>query len=441
MTRREAQQHRYFRHVQQNSARVLHLATTLAYSEMVSDLVRSFREVCEYRKYDVTYQCSLLLSVILIGLLSGENDIKSIEAFVKNNPDKVNEYLKAAGEETLPGNPSDSTLLRSLHNVNYLDLLAVVAEWSYKYASTPYLRHIAIDGKALRACLKKCFGGTHPPYILNAFDVKNGVVHSQIEINSKTNEIGNFYDLLKLMKLDGAFITGDAAFSTARAMKAVVDAGGHMACPIKDNQQLLEQSIGTFIDEMSVNTEDCVIRYEDSENGQSSHGRIYWRTYELISEGVDELLAGTDFEGIGHSVARVHRVRQDILYDDKHHIICNPEEKTSQTVMYILDTANVTVEQFARFVRDHWAGCEIIHYVLDTEFDEDQSRIITGYGMQNMALLRKACITILKSIKNRVKRMSFHTIRITLRDLGGIPADEVSTDSSSLDQPDTDMTG
>ena len=49
----------------------------------------------------------------------------------------------------------------------------------------------------------------------------------QIEIGKKTNEIGEIYHLLSLMDLDGAFITGDAAFSHADAMRAVVQAGGH----------------------------------------------------------------------------------------------------------------------------------------------------------------------------------------------------------------------
>ena len=430
MTRRQAQQERFFRHLQRASARALDRAMTMAFRNMVSDLLASFMEICEYRSSSVTYPVCMLLGVILVGLLSGENDIKNIETYIRNHPEKVKEYLKEAGCGTLSGMPSDSSMLRALHNVDYLDLLAVVCEWSERYSrTTSALRHIAIDGKALRACLRKCFGGTHPPYILNAFNADGCSINCQIQIGDKTNEIGDLFKLLDKMKLNGAFVTGDAAFSTADAMRAVVKAGGHMAVPIKGNQPRLETIISTYTKDMSVNKPESICHYSDPENGMPSHGHIFWRDYDFITDGVDDLLKGTSFEGVGHAIGVAYRIRQNMIYDDKHNVI---GDANHQTVYYIIDTADITAEQFAHFVRNHWAGCEIIHYVLDTEFDEDLSRVRTGNGMQNLSLLRKACITILKSIHKNVKNMSFHTIRMTIRDLGGVAIDDLKPANAVL---------
>ncbi len=37
-----------------------------------------------------------------------------------------------------------------------------------------------------------------------------------------------------------------------------------------------------------------------------------------------------------------------------------------------------------------------LHWVLDVTFKEDQSRIRMGYGPENMALLRRLCVSLLK---------------------------------------------
>lgn len=97
MTRKQIEQKRYFNRVQRASERALDLAITMAYREMAADLFKSFKEVAEYRTHDPQYSAALLLAVIVIGLLSAENDIRNIETFIRNNPSKVNEYLKIAG--------------------------------------------------------------------------------------------------------------------------------------------------------------------------------------------------------------------------------------------------------------------------------------------------------------------------------------------------------
>ena len=122
MTRKQYEQQRYFNRVQRAAARALDLATTMTFREMAADLFRCFKEVEEYRGHTPQYSAALLLAIVVIGLLSSENNVRNIETFIKNNPDKVKEYLKMAGINSKLGMPSDSTLLRALHHVDYLDL-------------------------------------------------------------------------------------------------------------------------------------------------------------------------------------------------------------------------------------------------------------------------------------------------------------------------------
>jgi len=47
--------------------------------------------------------------------------------------------------------------------------------------------------------------------------------------------------------------------------------------------------------------------------------------------------------------------------------------------------------------RGHWSIENSCHYIIDWNFDEDRSRIRTGYGPDNMTRLRRFAISLIKS--------------------------------------------
>jgi len=51
--------------------------------------------------------------------------------------------------------------------------------------------------------------------------------------------------------------------------------------------------------------------------------------------------------------------------------------------------------------RGHWSIENSCHYILDWNFDEDRSRIRTGYGPENSTRLRRFAITLIKAKKPR----------------------------------------
>ena len=48
--------------------------------------------------------------------------------------------------------------------------------------------------------------------------------------------------------------------------------------------------------------------------------------------------------------------------------------------------------------RGHWA-IESVHYLIDWNYDEDRSRIRTGFGPENITRLRRFALGILKSFQ------------------------------------------
>jgi len=51
--------------------------------------------------------------------------------------------------------------------------------------------------------------------------------------------------------------------------------------------------------------------------------------------------------------------------------------------------------------RGHWTIENSCHYIIDWNFNEDRSRIRTGYGPENISRLRRFAISIIKSKKPR----------------------------------------
>jgi predicted transposase YbfD/YdcC len=72
------------------------------------------------------------------------------------------------------------------------------------------------------------------------------------------------------------------------------------------------------------------------------------------------------------------------------------------------------VKRFAKAVRGHWGIENSLHWVLDVTFSEDHSRIRKDHGAENMALLRRLAVSLLKqdtsrgSIRRKRKRAGWN---------------------------------
>jgi predicted transposase YbfD/YdcC len=71
--------------------------------------------------------------------------------------------------------------------------------------------------------------------------------------------------------------------------------------------------------------------------------------------------------------------------------------KVSKEVRYFISSIQADAKKFANAVRSHWGIENSLHWVLDVTFNEDQCRVRRDLAAENLALLRKIALNILKA--------------------------------------------
>ena len=86
------------------------------------------------------------------------------------------------------------------------------------------LGHVAIDGKRLRGSQHETSPGVH---MLQAFSIRLQASIGSLVVPPDSGEVVEALKLLKDLPLEGAVLTGDAAFTTEKIARAIREGGGH----------------------------------------------------------------------------------------------------------------------------------------------------------------------------------------------------------------------
>ena len=71
-----------------------------------------------------------------------------------------------------------------------------------------------------------------------------------------------------------------------------------------------------------------------------------------------------------------------------------------ETRYYYVSSATLSAAHATQAVRSHWAIENSLHWVLDVTFGDDQSRLRTGHGAKNMAVVRHFAINLVRTVKD-----------------------------------------
>jgi predicted transposase YbfD/YdcC len=240
-------------------------------------------------------------------------------------------------------------------------------------------RLVAIDGKTCRGShdRAKDLGALH---IVSASASEQGIALGQVAADAKSNEITAIPQLLEQIDLGGTLITIDAMGCQRDIVERIVTGGGDCVIAVKDNQPKLFTAIQEFfLDHLERDMEDLRYRYHEALD--DGHGRIDERSYYLTKVPRDFAVAG-DWpwvKAIGYSV-RITR---------------HADGTGSDEVRYYLSSRYLSGQRFGEAVRGHW-GIESMHWVLDVNFREDDSRTRERTLGNNLSWLRRFAVTLLR---------------------------------------------
>ena len=235
---------------------------------------------------------------------------------------------------------------------------------------------VPVDGKTIRR--SKDLGNNRKAiHIVSAWSAANGIVLGEIATDEKSNEITAIPDLLSMLELKGCIVTIDAMGTQTNIASTIVDCGADYVLAVKENQQLLHQDIKLYF---STESSSC----DSAKTTEKSHGR--YETRECwVSTDIGWLYNKDNWSGIS-GIGMIRSTRQMVGSD-----------KVETSVKYFIYSKNMTAMELLAANRAHWGIENGLHWVLDMDFREDESRMRLGNCATNMNVFRHLALNLIKT--------------------------------------------
>lgn len=342
----------------------------------------------------VRYPLREVLFLVMCATIAGCDDFDEIADWGSNNQPFLCEY-----SEFYHGIPCEDWLRAIINRIDPALFEACFRSWVASLLpdgggdvlELPNL--IAFDGKSVRGsgkaggCHKAGTAADRPLHLVSAWASSQRLVLAQEGVVAKHNECHAMLAIFERLNIKGALITIDAIATHPKMAHAILDQGGDYLLALKANQKRLHTEVNMYFSDPQTQG---LSQHVDVDK---DHGRIETRT-TIVSHNVDWMIGPR--KTVPKEEARFPRLA--CLIKSVNEIECKGHI-TKQTRHFIASKP-LTPDQAAHAIRSHW-GIESLHWVLDVIFKEDQSRLRTGHGAHNMALVRRLAFNLLRLGKGK----------------------------------------
>lgn len=318
-----------------------------------------------------------ILAIAILATVAGCNSFPQIHAYARAKEEWLKSFL------ALPhGIPCEHTFRRVFAALDPEAFHRCFAGWVRTVTQT-LKEVVAVDGKTSRGTFDTA-RGTSPLHTVSAWAAETHLVLGQVKTAEGSNEITAVPELLALLDLAGCLVTMDAMGCQVAIAQAILDREADYLLTVKGNQETLEQDVR---EEFQAAQEDDFRHLEHTyhKTVDKGHGRVEvrecWHTPEV---------SGLDPQGRWPGLCGMAMCR---------HTRTLHGEIRIETRYYITSRIDLDAAGALEAVRSHWGIENRLHWVLDTAFLDDASRIRTDHGPENLETVRHWALNLVRGDK------------------------------------------
>ena len=327
----------------------------------------------------IMYPLEEIVLLVVSAMIAGADDLVEVREWGLEHLDFLRGFLLFRDEV-----PSHDTLTDVMNAIDPAVFEQCFCDW------VDGLREdgpdiVAVDGKTSRRTHDRG-AGRKPLHLVSAFATQQRLVLGQQATEEKSNEITAIPLLLDRLVLKGSIVTIDAMGTQIEIAEKIIEKEADYCLALKENRPALHAEVERFFaDPESTGVTTC-------EAAEKDHGRLEIRRASVTSD-IDWLFSDRRHPGelkfpglkmIG--MVESETTRNGVVVPERRYYLCSKV---------------MPVEVFGHVVRAHWGIENRLHWSLDVTFEEDQCRLRSGHGPQNMAIFRHIVMNLMRTTRTK----------------------------------------
>ncbi len=337
----------------------------------MDSLISIFREVRDPRDFNARHDVSAMLFIALAATLCGAKSCVDIADFAAAHEVDLAEIVDLS--HGAPSHDSFSRLFRLLDPEQMAQAFARFAQALREgLGLDPAKGVVAVDGKRLRRGYERgraCM----PPLMVSVWDAETRLSLATRHAPGG-DEVAATLAALKSLVLKGCTVTGDALHCHPRMAAEVCARGAHYAFKLKANHGPLFACAQAAFAAADANGKLAFHEQSDSEHDRREHRRA-----SVIPKPAD----APAFPNLA-AIGRIETER-------------HANGKLAKAVHYVALSKRLAPKRMLEVTRAHWSVENQLHWKLDVVFNEDDARTRKNYGPENLAVLRRIALDILRA--------------------------------------------
>lgn len=344
-----------------------------------SRFIQYFEEVDDPRIniHKVRHELMDIIVITILAVICGADNWVDISEFGESKYDWLQKFLKLPN-----GIPSHDTFGRLFSLIDSHQLQECFINWVNSLVTLRDGEIVAIDGKRLRRSHDEKNNKHSAIHMVSAWASENRMVLGQLNAENKS-EITCIPKLLDILDIANSVITIDAIGCQKKIVSKIVEKGADYVIAVKKNQGKLHKRISETFDKAE-ELEYRAMVYDECSSIDDKHAKLDKREYTVLP-----LMYLFEFRKEWEKLQCFVRVRTTGI----------SENGNVEQVRYFISSLKPKAKMLENAIKQHWQIENQLHWCLDVSFSEDYSRARLKNSAENLSVIRRIAINLLKNEK------------------------------------------